>query len=683
MKQLLTVLAILLVGSGLHAQDKITPELLWKLGRVSEPRISPDGKTVLYNVRTYDVAANKGQGDIYTIPAGGGISKTIVKSNDDETSARWRPDGKAIGYLANDKNGDTQLWETDVNGKTPVQVTSVKGGITNYGYAPSGDKLWYTADVKIDKNPAELNADLPLTSGARIIDQLAYREWNAWSDYTYSHLFTTDYSNGKVTGTAKDLMPGDRFDTPTKPFGGDEQISFSPDGKMIAYTCKRLTGTQAAVSTNTDIYLYHFTDGQTETISREMPGYDNDPVFSPDGKMLLWLSMETAGYEADRNRLFMYSFETKQKSELLTGFDYSVDAASFTDDSKDIYFTAAINATHQVFYLDRTKNKASFKQITTDQADYSDLSVAGKSGSPVLIASRTDMASPAEVFRIDVAKGTATQLTVVNSNILRKIKKSKVEKRMVATTDGKQMLTWVIYPPDFDPAKKYPTLLFCQGGPQSVVSQAFSYRWNFSLMAANGYIIVAPNRRGLPSFGEEWNDKITGDWGGQAMNDLLSAIDAVSAEPYVNKDKLGAVGASFGGYSVYWLAGHHNKRFKTFIAHDGVFNLTSQFGSTEEMFFVTHDMGGNYWDNPKPESYEKFSPHNYVQNWDTPILIISNEKDYRVPVTQGMEAFTAAQMRGIPSRFLYFPDEGHWVMKPQNSILWQRVFFDWLDKYLK
>ncbi|CAN5561491.1 S9 family peptidase [soil metagenome] len=685
MKRILSLLFAVSITSTMVAQQpKLVPETLWKLGRVSDVRLSPDGKTVIYNVRTFDVAANKGQSDLFSMPSGGGIVTAIANSSEDENNARWRPDGKKIGFLMNDKNGDTQIWEMNPDGSGKIMITNVVGSIGNYAYSPALNNIWYSADVKLEKKPSEIYPDLPKTEGARIIDGLMYRHWNAWEDYAYSHLFVAPYTEGKMTPPGKDIMSMEKWDCPVAPFGGDEQIMFSPDGKTLAYTCKKLWGTDAAVSTNSDIYLYDLTTGKTTDLTDGMKGYDNDPVWSPDGNKILWLSMEIAGYESDRNRLFSYDVITKEKKEVLSNFDYSVDQARWSADNKMIYFISAINATHQIFSFDlNMKSKSPLRQITTDQADYNELTVAGSGKTTVVVANRVDMTMPAELYNINLTTGAAKQITFTNSAVWDPIKKAKVQKRMIKTSDGKDMLAWVIYPPDFDPAKKYPTLLFCQGGPQSVVSQAFSYRWNFSLMAANGYIIIAPNRRGLPSFGEEWNDQIKGDWGGQAMTDLTTAIDDLSKEPYVDKNRLGAIGASFGGYSVYWLAGHHQKRFKTFIAHCGVFNLESEYGATEEIFFANHDMDGAYWDTPRPKSYTAYSPINFVQNWDTPILVIHNEKDFRVPLNQGMEAFSAAQLRGIKSRFLYFPDEGHWVSKPQNSILWQRVFFDWLTQTLK
>ena len=672
-------------GVYLTGDNNITPELLWKLGRVAEPRLSPDGRQVVYSVTTYDVAKNKGQSDIYIIPATGGSAKTIAADPTvSESSARWRPDGKRIGYLAADKDNNSQLWEMNADGSDKKQVTAVTGGINMFGYSPTMNRIWYTADVKLEKKPSEIYPDLPKTENARIIDGLMYRHWNAWEDYSYSHVFAATYTNGTITGSATDLMFNEKYDSPLQPFGGDEQITFTPDGKKIAYTCKKLNGTAYAISTNSDIYVADLESSKTTNVSDGMPGYDINPVYSPDGKKMLWLSMESAGYESDRNRIYLFDMVTGTKKELLNNFDYSADQVDFSPDGKLVYFLAGFKGTHQLFSFDmNSKSTSALRQITNDQADYQDLQVALVDKKPVVITSRMDMINPTELFIVDAATGKAKQLTTTNAENWDKVKKPKVEKRMIKTTDGKDMLAWVIYPPDFDPAKKYPTLLFCQGGPQSIVSQTFSYRWNFALIAANNYIVVAPNRRGLPSFGEAWNDEITGDWGGQAMTDLLTAIDDVSKESYVDKNRLGAVGASFGGFSVYWLAGHHNKRFKAFIAHCGVFNLESEFGATEELFFANHDMEGPYWQTPKPKSYDLFSPHKFVKSWDTPILIIHNEKDFRVPLNQGMEAFTAAQMQGIPSRFLYFPDEGHHVVKPQNSILWQRIFFDWLDRYVK
>jgi len=681
MKKILVLLLVITVN--ISYSQKLTPELLWKFGRVSDPKISADGKTVLYNVRSYNVAENIGQSDIYSITTAGGTAVNITKSKEDESAARFRPDGKKIGFLCNDNNGITQLWEMNADGSERIQVTSYSSDISNFQYSPLGNMIWFTSDVKVDKTIQDLYPDLPKATG-RIYDDLMYRHWNTWEDGAYSHVHIVNYADGKITGQVMDIQTGERFDTPLMPDGGEEQITWSPDGKYIAYTCKKLSGKEYAISTNSDIYLYEIASKKTSNLSDGILGYDVNPSFSPDGTKMIWLSMERPGNESDRNRIMQLNLKTNQKVELTKGFDYNVENADWSADGKMIYFICGINATEQLWSYDlNLKNKKPIRQITNDIGDHQAFTMVTVGKETTIITAMMSISMPTELFKVNLKEGISTQLTFTNKETLSTMKMGNVVKRMVKATDGKQILTWVIYPPDFDATKKYPTLLFCQGGPQSTVNQFFSYRWNFQLMAANGYIVVAPNRRGLPSFGTEWNDQITGDWGGQCMKDLLSSIDDVSKESYVNKDRLGAVGPSFGGYSVYWLAGHHEKRFKTFISHCGVFNLKSMYGSTEETFFNHNEAGGSYWQTPTPKTYEQFQPIDFVRNWDTPILVIHNEKDFRVPLNQGLEAFAAARLQNIPAKFLCFPDEGHWVLKPQNSILWQRVFFEWLDKYLK
>jgi dipeptidyl aminopeptidase/acylaminoacyl peptidase len=681
MKKLFLILFLIPAIS--FSQQKLTPETLWKLSRISDPKLSPDGKKCLYSSRSFDLASNKGNSDIWCAEGNNFMTKKLLAGGSgDESGARWYANGTKILFMS-DSSGSNQLWIMDADGSDKRQVTKIDGGIDDYGVSASGNMLWFYKDVKLDKTLTEIYPDLPKATG-KVYDDLMMRHWNQWADDSYSHVFIVEFNNGSVSGTPIDIMQGERFDCPVKPMGGGEQISISPDGKTIAYVSRKLSGVEYARSTNSEIYLYDVASKKTTNFTEGMPGYDMNPFFSPDGKQLIWLSMATATYEADRNRIFLYDFTTKTKRELTTGFAYSVESAKWIPDGKKIYFLSGINATQQLYSYDlNPKTKLPLRQITNDIGDHTDFTVANDGKNSFIVTTMMSISMPIELFSVDEKTGKATQASSVNGSTLQSYKMGKVVKRMVKATDGKDILTWVIYPPDFDSTKKYPTLLYCQGGPQSTVSQFFSYRWNFQLMAANGYIIVAPNRRGLPSFGEAWNREISGDWGGQAMRDLLSAIDDVAKEPYVNKDKLGAIGASFGGYSVYWLAGHHNKRFKAFISHCGVFNLESMYGTTEELWFPDFDLGGPYWKTPQPESYQKFSPHDFIKNWDTPILIIHNEKDFRVPLGQGMEAFTAARVQNIPARFFYFPDEGHWVNKPQNSVLWQRIFFDWLDKYLK
>jgi dipeptidyl aminopeptidase/acylaminoacyl peptidase len=657
------------VSSGYAQSQRLTPETLWELGRVSLDDVSPDGKWALYGVSYYDISSNTGSRDLYLIPLAGGESIQLTNTPQSESNGQFRPDGEWIGFLR-----DGKIFEISLSDKVERQV-----GYADYNgflYSPTGDHILFTMDVQYDKAPNQIHRDIPKTSG-RVIDDLMYRHWNSWHDYKYSNIFTIPYENGKLVGEPINIIK-EAYDSPLQPFGGMEEIAWSPDGSQIAYTCKKQRGKEYAQSTNSDIYLYELAGRTTRNLSASNPGYDKEPAFSPDGRYLVWNQMTTPGFEADRNRIILFDLEKDKTTEVSAGWDRDANHPKWSADGKTLYFTSGEQATYQLFSVP-VKGKNTPRQITSGQHNYYSFHPAAA----YVLASRASMSMPHELYRVDLSNGEAVALTKVNASILGGIKMGKVEKRMVKTTDGKDMLTWVIYPPDFDPSKKYPALLYCQGGPQSAVSQFWSYRWNFQMMAANDYIIVAPNRRGLPSFGREWNDQISGDWGGQAMKDLLSAIDQLGKETFIDEDRLGAVGASFGGYSVYWLAGNHNKRFKAFISHCGIFNMESWYGTTEELFFANQDLEGPYWQEPLPETYRLDSPHTYVDNWDTPILVIHCEKDFRVPIGEGMQAFQAAQLKGIPSQFLYFPDEGHWVTKPQNSVLWQRTFFGWLDKYLK
>ncbi len=671
MKKISILTLSLFLFQNIQAQNKMTPELLWQLGRVSLQAISPDGKTVVYGVRYYDIEGNSGSSDLFSISTDGssaGKAKQLTSKEGSESDAQYRPDGRKIGFLYN-----SNLWEMNADGSDPEKVSDIV--MNGFRYSPDGRNILYISDVKYDKTTEDRHPDLKKAE-AKVIDGLMYRHWKEWEDGSYSNIFVMGYADGKLTGRAKNII-GEPYDSPLKPFGGMEQIAWSPKGNAIAYTCKKLRGKDYTLSTNSDIYLYDLTSGATANLSKGMMGYDLNPTFSPNGQFIAWESQEKEGYESDRHRVFIYDFVTKKKQEVTAGLDQNANSPAWKGDDR-IYFESAIEGTYQLCYLNVSGGN-DVEIVSSGTYNYGPFMV-GKNN---IVSARCSMSEPHELVALPFETGRSTQLTYINKNALREIEMGKVEKRMIKTTDGKDMLTWVIYPPGFDSRKEYPTLLYCQGGPQSTVSQFWSYRWNFQMMASNGYIVVAPNRRGLPSFGQEWNDQIAGDWGGQAMQDLLSAIDDVAKEPYVDNDNLGAVGASFGGYSVYWLAGNHNGRFKSFISHCGLFNLESWYGTTEEMFFANHDLGGSYWQDNLPETWKLDSPHKYVQNWDTPIMVIHGGKDFRVPESEGMQAFQAAQLRGIPSKFLYFPEEGHWVSSPQNGILWQREFAGWLDQWLK
>lgn len=697
MKNGIVLIIALLLSMTLKAQERYTAETLWKLGRLSDMKLSPSGGTILYGVTWYDIAANKGNRDLYILDKNAESPRKVTDSKGSEANGIWRPDGKKIGFLSSE-SGSMQLWEMGINGQDKKQVTNIEGGINGFSYSPDMKNIVYIKDVKIEQDAHDMYPDLP-QANALIYDDLMYRHWDSWHDYSYSHVFIAPYSDG-VVAEGKDIMPGEAFDCPMMPWGGMEQITWTPDSKALAYVCKKLKGKEYALSTNSDIYLYNLNTGATENLTKGNEGYDMDPVFSPDGLKMVYRSMATPGFEADKDRIMLIEFnpealnglkndveKIKTKSgkslvmnskvftDLSEGFDQSSSQFTWSKDSKSIYFISGIQATFQVYKIDLATKK--IKQLTHGDHDIEAYALDGND----LIITKMRMDLPSEIFRIK-ADGQEEQLTFTNREILKNVVPGKTTKRWITTTDGKKMLVWVILPPNFDPNKKYPALLYCQGGPQSVVSQFFSYRWNFQMMAAHDYVVVAPNRRGLPTFGQEWNDQISGDYGGQNMEDYLTAIDSVAAEPWVDNTRLGAVGASYGGYSVYWLAGNHHKRFKTFIAHCGIFNFESMYASTEEVFFVNHDYEGAYWDKPCPKSYD-FSPHLFVGNWDTPILVIHGGNDFRIPYTEGMQAFNAAQLNNIPSRFLFFPDESHFVTKPQNAILWQREFFKWLDKYLK
>ena len=654
------------------AGGKITPEILWKFARISDHQLSPDNSTLIFSVTRYDYKTNKRMTDIYSLPVAGGEPQNLTGSKESCFNGRWQGEGEKIGYLSA-AEGVVQLWEMNPDGSGKTQVSHFEKDINGFEYSQDGSMFFYLQDVKLDTTPLEIYPDLPLAN-VRIIDDLMYRHWSSWSDYSYSHIFVAALDENGVS-ESRDIMEGEPWDAPLSPFFDQAEISWSPDGKSLAYTCKKMRGKDYALSTNSDIYLYNIETGNTENITKGMPGYDKYPSFSGDSKMIAWQSMKTPGYEADKNRLFIMDLETGEKQDLTVDFDQDAEHLVWGKDNDYIYFITGIEATYQIARINVSTREVT--QLTIGDHNYNSFCL----GDDFITGEKMSMSMATELFRVELS-GEETQLSNLNRPIYDNVKMGAVEERWVTTTDKKQMKVWVIYPPDFDPSKKYPALLYCQGGPQSAVSQFFSFRWNFQIMAANDYIIVAPNRRGLPTFGSAWNEQISGDYGGQNMKDYLSAIDAVSKEEFVDEERLGAVGASYGGYSVFYLAGHHEGRFKAFISHCGIYNFESMYASTEEMFFVNHDYEGPYWEKPKPGSY-KFSPHLYVDRWDTPILIITGENDFRIPYTESLQAFDAAQLRGVPSKLLVFPEESHWVLKPQNGILWQREFFSWLDTYLK
>ncbi len=653
----------------------MTPETLWAFGRVGTFDVSPDGKKVVYTVSYYSIPENKGNSEIFVVNVDGSGRKQLTRSAFQEAAPRWMNDSRHIAFLSNE-SGSMQIWVMDSDGGEKKQLTDREGGIVDFAFSPDETKLLFIANVKYGQRVVDIYPDLPKASG-RLIDDLMYRHWNEWTE-VIPHPFVADF-NGQKMGEEKDLLEGEPYESPVKPFGGIEQLAWSVDGKSIAYTSKKMTGTAYALSTNTDIYLHSLETGETRNLTEANKGYDKNPLFSPDGRWMAWESMERDGYESDKNRLMLLDLQSGEWRDLSENFSESVHSPVWSADGQSLYFTACVKARTHVYQVEMTTGAV--EQITQGDFDY--LTVVPADGN--LVATRQSMSAPTEIYAIDRQSGEVRDISRENEELLAQLNMGRIEERWVTTTDGKQMLTWVAYPPHFDPTKKYPALLYCQGGPQNTVSQFWSYRWNIQIMAANGYIVVLPNRRGVPGFGQEWLEQISGDYGGQNMKDYLSAIDDVSTEPYVDADRLGCIGASYGGYSVYWLAGHHDKRFKAFIAHNGMFNFHQKYLTTEETFFGNWDLGGPYWEKENATAQRSFanSPHWFVDKWDTPILVIVGEKDFRIPYTQGLGAFSAARLRGIPAELLIYPDECHWVLQPQNAVLWQRTFFSWLDKWLK
>lgn len=653
---------------------RFSAEALWAMGRIGGTAVNKNNGKIAYSVSYYSVKENKSNSELFLTDTAGTPPKQLTRSAFRESDPQWMQDGR-LAYLSNE-SGSMQVWAMQPDGKKKVRLTGYEGDIEGFAFSPDGQRLLFVAQVKTVAATADKYPDLPKASG-RIVTDLMYKHWDEWTE-TAPHPFVAEFDGTSIRNIT-DLLEGEPYESPMKPFGGMEQLAWSPDSKTIAYTCRKKTGLDYAVSTNSDIYLYDIDSRTTRNLTEGMAGYDTNPQFSPDGTRIAWQSMERDGYESDQNRLFVADLQSGEKQFVSKAFESNVDEFMW-EDNENLVFAGCWHATVHLYHINL---QGSLTELTDGQYDYS---LCGLTGNH-LICKRHSMCQADEIYCLslqDTGKAIR-QLTFENRHIYDNVDMGTVVPRWQPTTDGKQMLTWIVYPPHFDPDKKYPTLLYCEGGPQSPVSQFWSYRWNFMMMAAHDYIVVAPNRRGLNGFGNEWNEQISGDYGGQCMKDYLSAIDEFCTEPYVDTDHLGCVGASFGGFSVYWLAGHHDGRFKAFIAHDGIFNMEMQYLETEEKWFANWDMGGAYWEKDNAIAQRTFSnsPHRFVDKWDTPILCIHGEKDYRILANQGMAAFDAAKMRGVPAELLIFPDENHWVLQPQNGVLWQRTFFDWLDKWLK
>ncbi|MBR5845396.1 MAG: S9 family peptidase [Rikenellaceae bacterium] len=673
----------------------LSPEVMWKMGRVGSSSLSPDGTEVAYTVTYYNMAENRGVTSIYLQPIEGGEPRQLTDNAGNDVSPQWAADGRSLYFLSN-RSGSMQIWNVTTADAMLRQVSNIEGDIEAFGIAPTADKVYYIQPVHVkDILSKDVYKDMD-KSKARIYDDLMARHWSYWDEGDYRHIFVADFDAAKGISNPVDIIGSEAaWDTPLAPYFDAAEIAWNNAGTALAYTCKPLTGTEYAVSTDSDVYVYDLASGKSLNICKgyfvgeepaedprlrimpTMAGYDKYPVWSPDDSQIAIRSMRRPGNESDKDRLLVYNCAEKSFKDVTERFDYNASNVVW-EGNESIYFIAPIEATHQVCRVAVATGEV--EVLTEGDHDINAFTKAGEK----IVAEITTISSATELYTID-AEGAIAQLSNVNKPIYDNITMGRVEKRWVKTTDNKQMLVWVILPPNFDPAQKYPTLLYCQGGPQSVVSQFWSYRWNFQLMAAQGYVVVAPNRRGLPSFGQEWLDQISGDYSGQNIRDYLSAIDDVAREPWCDRERMGCVGASYGGYSTFFLAGNHEKRFKAFIAHCGIYNFESMYGETEELWFVNNDYGGSYWDKSNATAVRSYanSPHKFIDRWDSPILIFTGEYDFRIPYTQSLQAFTAARVRGLDSRLVVFENEGHQVFQPQNSLTWNREFFSWLDKYVK
>lgn len=653
---------------------KLTPEMMEAFGRVSGPQVSPDGKSVLYSVEFVNLKADKGNRELWVMDIDGKNQRQITVTPESENGAVWIKNGTKIAYMASTDDG-MQIFTINPDGSEKTQISHIEKGIGGFLFSPDESKILLIRNIKYGKRVVDEYPALD-KANARIVDDLMYKHWDEWVT-EIPHPFLADVTENGIENPI-DIMEGEPYESPMKPFGGIESFAWAPDSKSIVYVSRKKEGMEYSLSTNSDLYLYDLETKTTTNLTEGMMGYDTNPVFSPKGDKLAWLSMEHDGYESDMNRIFVMDMKTGEKTDLTENWDYTVSTIAWNPNGKKIYFIAPYHGPSPIFSVEVGSKK--IETIAAQMCDYASLAPVDDKK---IIALRHSLTYPDEIFLVD--KDSDTQLTNVNTELLSQLSPVTVEKVMVPTTDGKEMLTWVVLPPNFDETKKYPAILYCQGGPQQAVSQFWSYRWNLRLMASQGYVVIAPNRRGLPGFGTEWNAQISGDYGGQNMKDYLSAVDFMKTKPYIDADHIGATGASYGGFSVYWLAGNHNNRFAALFAHAGIFNTEAQYLETEEMWFANWDLGGAFWEKDNEAAQRSFanSPHKFVEKWTAPIMISVGEKDYRILASQGMMAFNAAKLRGIPTRMLVYPEENHWILKPQNALLWQYEFFKWFDKWLK
>ena len=648
-------------------------DALQALGRVSDPQISPDKTKILYGISYESAEENTSNRDLYVMDIDGNNNHRITKTPKSENNAVWFNGGDKIAFIYANV-GKPQLWTMNADGSNRKVITNIEKGVNGFVLSPDERKILIISNIKYGETPSDIYPDLPKASG-RVITDLMYKHWDEWVT-EIPHPFLADF-NGEQVSNIIDIMEGEPFEAPMKPFGGVESIAWSPDSKNLIYVSRKKTGIEYSKSTNSDLYLYNLERKNTINLTEGMMGYDTNPTYSPDGKYIAWLSMERDGYESDKNRIFVLDTTTNEKFDLTTDWDYTVNSIAWLPDSKSLYFIAHHQGVTPIFSINLNKE---IKTIADGVCDYGALAVVDEN---TLIALRHSMLAPDEIYSISDLE--VKQISNVNSEIFAQLTMPTIEKRLIPTTDGKEMTTWIIYPPHFDKNKKYPAILYCQGGPQQAVSQFWSYRWNFALMASNNYVVISPNRRGLPGFGTEWNEQISGDYGGQNMKDYLSAVDYMKQESFIDAEHIGATGASYGGFSVYWLAGNHDNRFAALFAHAGIFNTEAQYLETEEMWFADWDLGGAFWDKNNATAQRTFSqsPHKYVDKWTAPIMISHGEYDFRILASQGMQAFNAAKLRGIPCEMVIYPDENHWILKPQNAIMWQRLFFRWFDRWLK